>query len=105
MEVYWADGDVSANCSRQSSRSVLRSSACSNVEKECDGTDDRVGISVNDSEREAELPDHRGSGRECRMCQRSVLHLKDCQRCRADQYLGLGAGIEDHLCLPGLWCP
>jgi len=104
MEVYWTDGDVWANCSRRSSRSVLRSSACSKVEKECDGTDDRVGTSVNESEREAELPDHRGSGRECGMYQRSVLHLKDCERCRAGQDSGLGAGIEDHIYSRGLWC-
>jgi len=97
MGVYWTDGDASVNCSRQSSRRVLISSACPGVGKECDGTDDRVGISVNDSEREAELPDHRGSGRECRMYQRSVLHLKDCERCSAGQDSGQGAGIEDHI--------
>jgi len=75
MEVYWTDEDVSANCSRQSSRRVVRTSACPEVSKECDGTNDRVGISINDSEREAELPDDCGSGREVVECMKGVCYI------------------------------
>ena len=51
------------------------SSACPGVGKECDGTDDRVGISINNSEREAELPDHQGSGREVVECIKGVCYI------------------------------
>jgi len=75
MVVYWTDGNASVNCSRQSSRRVLIRPACPKVGIECDGTDDRVGISINDSEREAELPDHRGSGREDVECIKGVCYI------------------------------
>ena len=42
------------------------------VGKECDGTGDRVGINVNDSERKIELTDHQGSGGETVECIKGV---------------------------------
>ena len=75
MGVYWTDGDVSVNCSQQSSRRVLIRPACPKVGKECDGTDDRVGIIINDSEREAKLPDDWGSGREAVECIKGVCYI------------------------------